>query len=301
MDLITILHPIMEERVSMKGIPLELKVFTALRFYAVGSYQRCIGQDFISGLSQTSTHRCIKSITQALSNLAHQHIQLPLSTQERNAIKLDYMNRWGFPGAIGAIDGTHIAILKPHENEHNFINRKHFHSLNVQIICDPNLKIRSINSNYGGSTHDSFIWNHSEVKDFIENLNERETCWLIGDSGYPQQPFLMTPFQNPQNNAENNYNYAHIRGRNCVERCIGVLKCRFRCLLKERSARYKPQFMADVVKACSFLHNICIEGNLQLNEEIQEDDNNYDDIYPLNNANLEGAAARYRLVDQYFA
>ncbi|KAJ8938952.1 hypothetical protein NQ314_011282 [Rhamnusium bicolor] len=34
------------------------------------------------------------------------------------------MNKYEFPGALGAIDGTHIAILKPSEDEHNFINSK---------------------------------------------------------------------------------------------------------------------------------------------------------------------------------
>lgn len=68
-----------------------------------------------------------------------------------------------FPGAIGTVDGIHIAILSTLDG-HNFINCKHFQSLNVQIVCDPSLKIRSINANYGGSTHDSFIWNRSIVR-----------------------------------------------------------------------------------------------------------------------------------------
>ncbi|KAJ8914912.1 hypothetical protein NQ315_016066 [Exocentrus adspersus] len=59
--------------------------------------------------------------------------------------------------------------------------------------------------------------------------------WLIGDSGYPLQPFLLTPIQNaPEGSPESRFNHAHIRARNCVERCIGLLKMRFTCLLRER-------------------------------------------------------------------
>lgn len=39
-----------------------------------------------------------------------------------------------FPGVIGAIDGTHVALLRPKKNEHIYFNRKHFHSLNVLLV-----------------------------------------------------------------------------------------------------------------------------------------------------------------------
>lgn len=46
-----------------------------------------------------------------------------------------FFEKTGFPGVIGAIDGTHIAIFPPKiEREHLFINRKLYHSLNVMIV-----------------------------------------------------------------------------------------------------------------------------------------------------------------------
>lgn len=41
----------------------------------------------------------------------------------------------------------------------------------------------------------------------------------------------MTPFLNPVNLAQANYNAAHTSTRCCVERAIGVLKQRFRFVL----------------------------------------------------------------------
>ena len=42
----------------------------------------------------------------------------------------------GFPEVIGCVDATHIKIQAPHENENDFVNRKGFHSISVQAICN---------------------------------------------------------------------------------------------------------------------------------------------------------------------
>ncbi|KAJ8972846.1 hypothetical protein NQ314_000011 [Rhamnusium bicolor] len=120
------------------------------------------------------------------------------------------MQSTGFPGAIAAIDCTHIAIIAPGFEEHNYLNRKGFHSKNVQIICDYDLKILNINAIYGGATHDAYIWRNSIIN------QELERCW-------------------------NN----------------------------ERKLRYDPDKVGHIINACAILHNICIEGRLDNNFEIE--------------------------------
>lgn len=41
----------------------------------------------------------------------------------------------GFPNVIGCIDGTQIPIKAPSANEGDYVNRKSFHSINVQVCC----------------------------------------------------------------------------------------------------------------------------------------------------------------------
>ena len=53
-------------------------------------------------------------------------------------------------------------------------------------------------------------------------------AWLLGDSGYACKPWLLTPIPIPQTPQEVRYNAAHKTTRCIVERCIGVLKSRFR-------------------------------------------------------------------------
>jgi hypothetical protein len=131
---------------------------------------------------------CISEIAVALQTIAHRWIQFPVTEESRQAVQMEFMEKFGFPGVIGAIDGTHVAILQPVEDEHVYFNRKGFHSKNVQIICDANLLILNVNANLGGSAHDSFIWRNSDVHETLEDLYQSV---VIGDSGYPLQPWLF--------------------------------------------------------------------------------------------------------------
>lgn len=47
-----------------------------------------------------------------------------------------------------------------------------------------------------------------------------------------------------------------------MERTIGLLKGRFRCLLVHRVLNYHPDKVARIVIACCILHNICNRAGL---------------------------------------
>ncbi|KAG8238247.1 hypothetical protein J437_LFUL017811 [Ladona fulva] len=86
----------------------------------------------------------------------------------------------GIPGVLGYVDGTHIAIKAPKEEEHLYFNRKNYHSINAQIVCESDLKISNILSRYPASTHDSFIWTNSGVRQRLMDVWAMgERCWLL--------------------------------------------------------------------------------------------------------------------------
>lgn len=64
---------------------------------------------------------------------------------------------------------------------------------------------------------------------------------------------------NPQNEKEEKYNVAQIATRNPVERCFGVWKQRFRCLLDGFTVNLPNAKV--VIVALAVLHNIAIEEN----------------------------------------
>ncbi|VVC90221.1 unnamed protein product [Leptidea sinapis] len=83
-------------------------------------------------MAQPTVSKCLKQVTEALnsSSILRTYIKFPQNRQERNFIKESFYEKYGFPGIRGCIDCTHIAIVRPQENEERFFNRKHFHSIN---------------------------------------------------------------------------------------------------------------------------------------------------------------------------
>lgn len=83
----------------------------------------------------------------------------------------------------------------------------------------------------------------------------------------------MTPISNPEpqpNSPEAAYNRGQQRVRSLIERCNGLLKMRFRCLLKHRVLHYTPIMASKIIKACVVLHNMCIAYNVPAPEEDEE-------------------------------
>lgn len=102
------------------------------------------------------------------------------------------------------------------------------------------------------------------------------------------------PLPNPKNPQETRFN-TRIKGvRSTVERCIGVLKGRFRCLLKDRALHYKPRNAARIIMACAILHNIAIHYRLDHPNPVFDDIDVEDQENP---NNLEGDAV-YRELGQ---
>lgn len=70
---------------------------------------------------------------------------------------------------------------------------------------------------------------------------------FLGDSAYPLLPYLMTPkLHAPEGTPSARYTQHHIQARSSVERCIGILKGRWRCFRKERALHYAPEVAGKI-------------------------------------------------------
>lgn len=78
---------------------------------------------------------------------------------------------------------------------------------------------------------------------------------------------MMTPIVDALvGSPEEYYTKLHSVARNTVERTIGVLKNRWRCLLGHRVLHYHPDVAARIINACCVLHNLCNKARLGYEE-----------------------------------
>ncbi|KAG5880089.1 hypothetical protein JTB14_011592 [Gonioctena quinquepunctata] len=150
-----------------------------------------------------------------------------------------------------------------------------------------------------------YIWRRSAIRQELQNCYEAgdTNSWLLGDSGYPLEPWLMTPVPNAaEGTPEMRYNFRHASARNVIERCNGVLKNRFRCLLGERKLRYDSEKVGTIVVACCVLHNICVQGRLNNDDfpEILPPNQVAEAVENARNDGDEGVRTRRILIGRYF-
>ncbi|XP_045031108.1 putative nuclease HARBI1 [Daphnia magna] len=206
--------------------PLDM-VLIALQFYATGTFQTVVGN--VLRYSQSSVSRSISWVSLALSLISHKHICFPANL---NNLKIQFAEIARIPGIIGCIDGTHIRLQRPTVHEKAYVNRKNYHSISVQGICDANHKFLSVCATKPGSCHDSSIFKCSTIgKKF--KAGDFGTSIMLGDSGYANTPFLIIPYNEPTEAYKTRFNAAHKTTRCVIDRAFGILKKRFNVLHSE--------------------------------------------------------------------
>ncbi|KAJ1176359.1 hypothetical protein NDU88_001641 [Pleurodeles waltl] len=90
----------------------------------------------------------------------------------------------------------------------------------------------------------------------------------VGDSGYSNLSWLLTPVRNPRTRAEERYNEAHGRTRRIIERTFRRLKARFRCLhITGGSLFYSPKKVCQIIGGCCMLHNLALRRQVPFLQE----------------------------------
>ena len=95
--------------------------------------------------------KTLQVFTDYMAKKAKHFTYMSRSPNEEENIKSELFQVAGFPDVIGCIDGTHIPIIAPPIDECAYVNRKKFHSINVQAVCDANMIFLDVVAKWPGS------------------------------------------------------------------------------------------------------------------------------------------------------
>lgn len=135
-------------------------------WYAANQYsQREIGMMFGTGEWAVNTY--IKEVKEIICRHSARYIKWP-NIQRENDISRSFYDLCGIRNIVGAVDGTHIPIVNSPGGNADYINRKGFASIQLQLVVDDTLMINSAYVGWPGSTHDTRVLRNSTFFDDTE-------------------------------------------------------------------------------------------------------------------------------------
>lgn len=110
-------------------------------------------------VTESRVHLAINQMLAFLYSISAREIRRP-DADEHGRVKRAFLSlgRHGaLPDVIGAVDGCHIRISRPSESEESYCNRKKFHSIVLQGICDADMLFTDVFAEFPGSSHDARV------------------------------------------------------------------------------------------------------------------------------------------------
>ena len=269
-----------------RAISVQQRVAITLWCLATPAEYRTIAHLF--GVARSTVCQIVHETSLAIvRTLMTTYIKFPTGNQLERVFET-FQTKWGVCQCVGAIDGCHIPIAAPVGNHTDYYNRKGWYSMILQGVVDADYCFSDICIGWPGSVHDARVFVHSPIYTLIteQDLLPNKTLtmnginvplYLIGDSAYPLQTWLMKPF--PQSgiltSEIKHYNYRMSRARIVVENAYGRLKARWRRLMRNDM---RVDHIPNIVAAACILHNMCeVHGEL-FNDAWLQDINGMDGI-----------------------
>ena len=108
-----------------------------------------------------------------------------------------------FPGVVGFVDGTFIILNSaPLTDWYSYYNRKSTNGLNAMVVCDNYRRITYLRVGDTSAVHDARVFKQCQIAlhpSYFFKKNE----YLLGDSAYTTNDFMVTPFKQPRAKGSN--------------------------------------------------------------------------------------------------
>lgn len=263
------------------GKPLSLndQVAVALRRLSSGESLVSVGDSF--GLHHSTVSQVTWRFVESMEKNGLRHLQWPSSDAEIGQIKSKFEKIRGFPNCCGAIDITHITMCLPVADPSNKVwcDREKNHSMLLQAVVDPDMRFRDIVTGWPGKMSDSLVLKSSNFFKLCEKgkrLNGKPLIlsdgseireYIVGDSGFPSLPWLVTPYRGKDLlEMKADFNRRHFATRMVARRALARLKEMWKII---HGAMWRPDKhkLPRIILVCCLLHNIIID----LEDEMQDD------------------------------
>ena len=184
------------------------------------------------GVAINTVSTVVRNVCDTITQvMGPQYIKLSQNNREMSDLVRGMENKYGFPQGFGCIDGTHIAIMQPLENPHDYFSYKQKYTINVQAVCDWKgiFSDVHVHAKWPGSVHDGRVFENSRINRLLRDEKlpmlykeilpgyDKIPVTLIGDPAYPLLRHCMKEYANARNNEEAIFNSMLRSARNPIE------------------------------------------------------------------------------------
>ena len=245
-----------------------LKLAVTLRHLASGTKYRDMAYGW--RLPHNTISKVVREVCQAiLDEYLDEQFTCPSTEEGWRQLSNEWMHIWNFPHTIGAIDGKHVACKAPPKTGSEYYNYMGFFSIILLTMVSSDYKFLWADVSGNGSASDAQMFNHSELKEGLENNNitgwprpdplpndtQDVPYFIVGDDAFSLRTYLMKPYSAKiMTRKELIYNYRLSRARRVVENAFGILVNRFQVMLT--TMQHHADTVRLIVKACMILHNL---------------------------------------------
>ena len=237
------------QRKSLVEEPISPSERLAIGLYklARGDYNYTLSE--MTGHGESTIRTVVMEVCAAVISRCYDHVRVhfPTTENETKEAMLTMGSEWQFQYAYAAIDGSHIPIKCPPggaESKKEYYNFKGFYSVVLLALVDAKLRFMWFKIGAPGNTHDSTLFQGSqlfrdieagEMEQFAKGLTLQGVVippLILGDGAFPLRPFISKPYSEASINPERRYfNYRLSRARMVSECAFGLLKSRWRVLM----------------------------------------------------------------------
>jgi len=184
-------------------VSVEARVAITIWRLATNVEYRTIAELF--GLGRSTVGEIVLDVCETITlYLMPKYVHIPTHEGLKEIVN-GFQRRWGFPQTVGAIDGTHIPILRPQESASDYYNRKGYHSILMQAVVEHRGLFLYVNIGWPGKVHDACVFTNSSFfrkasngtmfPDWTQNMGGVSAPLVVlGDAAYPLLPWLMKPY-----------------------------------------------------------------------------------------------------------
>jgi len=144
-----------------QAVDLRKKVLILLYYMCTQTTEYQIGQIF--GVSDSTVFRCVTQLIDVLYEECQSAVIRWPEGDRLTQVVQGFKNKRDIDGVIGAIDGCHIAVACPTENACDYVNRKGYHSIILQAVCDCDMYFTDVYVGWPGSVHDARVYRNSPL------------------------------------------------------------------------------------------------------------------------------------------